>query len=115
MSSVHGAQDVPHRRLADRRFSDLTHGLYPFMAESCYVSGMTRVRVSTTVDGDLLDRVRRLDTDKNDATLLDEALAALLRRHRRDEIDAKYEAYERLPLDTPDDWGNLESWLDADK
>lgn len=74
---------------------------------------MTRVRVSTTVDGDLLERARQLDTAKNDATLLDEALEALLGRHRRAEIDRQYEAYDRIPLDTPDAWGDLASWRDA--
>jgi len=33
-----------------------------------------QVRVSTTVDGDLLEAARRLRSKANDATLLDEAL-----------------------------------------
>ena len=76
---------------------------------------MTRVRLSTTVDGDLLEQVRQLDTDKNDATLVDEAMTALLRSRRRAEIDTQFEVYDRLPLSTPDAWGDLESWLDAEK
>ena len=28
-------------------------------------------------------------------------------------IDASYEAYDRLPLDTPDAWGDLESFISA--
>jgi len=38
---------------------------------------MARVRVSTTVDESLLEQARRLRSESNDATLLDEALAAL--------------------------------------
>jgi hypothetical protein len=37
---------------------------------------MSRVRVSTTVDGDLLDEARRLRSGANDAKLLEEALVA---------------------------------------
>ena len=47
---------------------------------------MSRVRVSTTVDGDLLDEARRLRFGANDATLLDEALGALVARNRASEI-----------------------------
>ena len=36
---------------------------------------MPRIRVSTTVDEQLLDGARRLRSDLNDAALLDEALA----------------------------------------
>jgi hypothetical protein len=74
---------------------------------------MPRIRVSTTVDGDLLDRARRLRADVNDATLLDEALAALLARHRAAEVDASYAAYVEHPLDEPDEWGDLASFRDA--
>lgn len=45
---------------------------------------MSRVRISTTVD---------------EAT------------RRAAEIDASYAAYERLPLSTPDEWGDLESFI----
>jgi hypothetical protein len=47
---------------------------------------MSRVRVSTTVDGDLLEAARRLRSSANDATLLDEALGALVARNRASEI-----------------------------
>jgi hypothetical protein len=30
---------------------------------------------------------------------------------RAAEIDASYAAYDRLPLSTPDDWGDLESFI----
>ena len=73
---------------------------------------MARVRVSTTVDEDLLGRARAL-VGESDAKLLDEALSALLQRHRAAEIDAAYEAYDRVPIDEPDEWGDLGSFLDA--
>ncbi|MGQ0433921.1 MAG: type II toxin-antitoxin system VapB family antitoxin [Microthrixaceae bacterium] len=73
---------------------------------------MGRVRVSTTVDGDLLARARRLRTT-TDAAMLDEALAALLARHRRAEIDAAYAAYDEHPLDEDDEWGDLASFRAA--
>jgi hypothetical protein len=68
---------------------------------------MSRVRVSTTVDGDLLDATRRLRSGANDAKLLDEALGALVARNRASEIDAAYPAYDELPIDESDEWGNL--------
>ena len=74
---------------------------------------MSRVRVSTTVDGDLLARARDLLAHRTDAALLDEALRALLARHRAAEIDAMYEAYDRHPLDEPDEWGDLASFREA--
>jgi hypothetical protein len=48
-----------------------------------------------------------------DAALLDEALEALLARHRGAEIDAIYCAYDEHPLDEPDEWGDLASFRDA--
>jgi hypothetical protein len=74
---------------------------------------MTRVRVSTTVDSGLLEEARELRAGLNDASLLDEALRALLRDHRRAEIDAAYAAYDECPLDAPDAWGDLASFLDG--
>ena len=68
---------------------------------------MTRTRVSTTVDGELLEKARRLRANVNDATLLDEALGALVARHRASEIDNAYVAYDEFPVDEIDDWGNL--------
>jgi hypothetical protein len=43
---------------------------------------MSRVRISTTVDGDRLERGRRL-VDGTDSELLDEALDALIAAHER--------------------------------
>ena len=68
---------------------------------------MSRVRVSTTVDGDLLAKARRLRSQSNDATLLDEALRSLVAANRSGEIDAAYAAYDRLPVDNSDEWGSL--------
>ncbi len=68
---------------------------------------MSRVRVSTTVDGDLLESARRLRVGVNDAKLLDEALSALVAVNRTGEIDAAYAAYDDYPIDESDAWGNL--------
>jgi hypothetical protein len=75
--------------------------------------GMSRVRVSTTVDEELLATARRLRAGLNDAVLLDEALAALNARHRAAEIDRSYQAYEDHPIDEPDDWGDLSAFREA--
>ncbi len=48
-----------------------------------------------------------------DAALLDEALKAFLERHRAAEIDAGYAAYDEHPLHEPDEWGDLQSFLEA--
>jgi hypothetical protein len=74
---------------------------------------MTRSRVSTTVDGELLSEARSLRKGVNDATLFDEALAALLNRIRSAEIDAAYAAYEEVPMDELDDWGSLAAFRNA--
>jgi len=74
---------------------------------------MARIRVSTTVDGELLASARRLRVGIADAALLDEALAALLARHRATEIDAAYAAYEEKPLHEPDAWGDLATFRSA--
>jgi len=74
---------------------------------------MTRTRVSTTVDGDLLADARRLRNGANDAALLDEALGALIARHQAAERDAAYVAYDEHPLDEPDEWGDLAAFRKA--
>jgi hypothetical protein len=74
---------------------------------------MTRIRLSTTVDGDLLGRARGIRSGATDAALVDEALRALLARHRTAEVDASYSAYDRHPLDEPDEWGDLASFRRA--
>jgi post-segregation antitoxin (ccd killing protein) len=74
---------------------------------------MPRMRVSTTVDHDLLEEARARTPGLNDAALLDAALQALVARHRAVEIDAAYAAYDERPLDEPDEWGDLASFRDA--
>ncbi|MEA3216429.1 MAG: hypothetical protein QOJ19_2585 [Acidimicrobiia bacterium] len=74
---------------------------------------MARVRVSTTVDEELLSRARRARAYSTDAALLDAALEALLARERAAELDAGYAAYDRTPVATPDEWGDLASFRDA--
>lgn len=75
---------------------------------------MSRTRISTTVDGDLLERARSIGAGANDAELIDAALAALLAAHRRVEVDDRYaEAYNEHPPETPDEWGDLASFRDA--
>ena len=67
--------------------------------------GMSRIRVSTTVDEGLLRRAREIRSGANDSALIDEALAALLAIHRASEIDANYAIYDEHPLEEPDEWG----------
>jgi hypothetical protein len=74
---------------------------------------MARARISTTVDADLLAGARRALAGVTDATLVDEALKALLARHRAAEVDASYAAYDQHPLDEPDAWGDLASFREA--
>ncbi len=75
---------------------------------------MPRIRLSTTVDQDLLMQARALRSGSNDATLIDEALRTLLARHRSAEIDAEYEAaYAKHPIDEADAWGDLASFREA--
>ena len=83
------------------------------MAYTCYDYGMARVRVSTTVDEQLLEQARQLDASRPDAALLDASLAALLQQHRAAEFDASYAAYDAHPLDEPDEWGDLMSFREA--
>ena len=74
---------------------------------------MARVRISTTVDERLLAAARETRSGVNDSALIDEALGALLARNRAVEIDAAYAAYDRLPLDASDEWGELASFRAA--
>lgn len=75
--------------------------------------GMARIRLSTTVDSTLLEDARRTRSGITDAALVDEALAALLARHRAAEVDASYAAYDEHPIDEPDEWGDLASFRRA--
>lgn len=74
---------------------------------------MSRVRVSTTVDAQLLSDARRLNGDLPDSVLLDAALRSFVLRHRASELDAQYGAYDEQPLDAPDEWGDLATFRAA--
>ena len=65
------------------------------------------------MDAELLEGARRVRSGVTDAALIDEALTALLARHRAAEIDASYAAYDEHPLDERDEWGDLESFRRA--
>jgi hypothetical protein len=71
---------------------------------------MARIRLSTTVDAELLHSARSVRSGITDASLIDEALGAFLARHRSAELDASYAAYDEHPADEPDEWGDLASW-----
>lgn len=51
--------------------------------------------------------------------LLSESRSALIRRAIDDMLkgmpgrQSGWDAYERIPLDTPDEWGNLDDWCTA--
>jgi hypothetical protein len=74
---------------------------------------MPRSRVSTTVDDTLLRAARAAHPGRNDASLFDEALTALMARARSAEIDDSYRAYLAHPIDEPDEWGDLASFRAA--
>jgi hypothetical protein len=74
---------------------------------------MARIRLSTTVDSSLLEDARRVRSGVRDAALVDEALEALVARHRAVEVDAAYAAYDRVPLAERDEWGDLASFREA--
>ncbi len=65
------------------------------------------------MDRDLLGSVRSVRSGVSGSVLIDEALQALLVRHRAAEIDASYAAYHKHPPDEPDEWGDLASFRDA--
>ena len=83
------------------------------MAYLWHSYGMARIRVSTTVDETLLTKARRASAATNDAALLDAALAALLAQEQAAEFDAGYASYDSVPIDTPDEWGDLASFRKA--
>ena len=59
--------------------------------------------ISTTVSDDLLGQARTALPDLNDASLMDQALAALCAEHRAAEIDRSYQVFRDVPLDTEDE------------
>jgi len=74
---------------------------------------MNRLRLSTTVDAELLAGARSMRSGSTDAALIDEALRALLAKHRSAQVDASYAAYDEHPVNEPDEWGDLASWRQA--
>lgn len=65
------------------------------------------------MDEELLDEARRVRAGVKDATLFDEALMALIARHRAARYDEAYAAYDERPLEEPDEWGDLASFRAA--
>ena len=80
------------------------------MPQKWHTRGMPRIRLSTTVDAKLLAAARHACSRSTDAALIEEALEALLARHRSAEVDASYAAYDEYPIEGPDAWGDLGSW-----
>lgn len=75
---------------------------------------MKRTRLSTTVDSNLLNEARSVQETATDAELIDLALAALVAKWRSSMVDEAYAvAYKAMPLDTQDEWGDLESFRNA--
>lgn len=65
------------------------------------------------MDATLLEHARGIRSGVTNAALIDEALAALLARHRAADVDASYAAYDEHPIDEPDEWGDLASFRRA--
>lgn len=65
------------------------------------------------MNAELLGSARSKRSGITDAALVDEALEALLARHRSAQLDAAYSAYDDHPADEADDWGDLASWRRA--
>lgn len=97
----------------DRIRISLRETAYARPCQVWHSCGMNRIRLSTTVDADLLDSARGLGLGSTDAALVDEALRALLVRYRSAEVDASYAAYDEHPVAEPDEWGDLASWRRA--
>ena len=84
------------------------------MPQAWLAHGMARTRISTTVAASLLADARRSAPGTSDSKLIDDALAALLERHRRSEIDRAYaSAYSDTPIGEPDESGDLDSFRAA--
>lgn len=66
------------------------------------------------MDKDLLEAARAANEGRNDASLIDSALTALVAQQRAMEIDEGYaRAYEEHPIDEAGDWGTLASFREA--
>ena len=78
--------------------------------------GIGAIKVLRTVPdkfATLLEHARGIRSGVTNAALVDEALAALLARHRAADVDASYAAYDEHPIDEPDEWGDLASFRRA--
>lgn len=65
------------------------------------------------MDPDLLAGARAVRPGASDASMLDQALRALLDLHRSAQVDASYAVYDEHPLEEADEWGDLASWRQA--
>ena len=75
---------------------------------------MPKVRISTTVDEELLAEARACCAPAKDASVMQQALEALIAAHRAADFDRRIDiAYRDVPIETPDEWGDLESFLEA--
>lgn len=75
---------------------------------------MARERISTTVDSELLGQARAACGGARDSSVLEQALAALIAKHRAATFDQQIDAgYRDVALDRPDEWGDLGSFLEA--
>lgn len=61
----------------------------------------------------MLESARAVRHWPTDASMIEDALRALIARHRSAEIDVSYTAYDAHPLDEPDQWGDLASFREA--
>lgn len=73
---------------------------------------MTRIRLSATVDKDLLAHARSACGGSTGAALIDIALSALFAQNRSAAIAAGYAAYDAHPIDEPDEWGDFSERAD---
>lgn len=76
---------------------------------------MSEVRIDVMIDAELMERARVILCEVSDSSLIETALRSLLAAHRHAEVDARYQAYDDRPLDTPDAWGDQASWAQATK
>ena len=74
---------------------------------------MSRSRISTTVDETLLSQARSVRPGTPDSIVFDEALKALVTSCRAAELDSRYSAYDKFPIDEPDEWGDLKTFGEA--
>lgn len=75
---------------------------------------MSKVRISTTVDADLLGQARACLAGAKDAVVMERALGALIAQHREAEFDRRIDVgYGQVEYERPDAWGDLHTFLEA--